>query len=77
MSSKAVQIVLDTETLRSADRAARLAKVNRSELFRRALAAYLEQIRVRGLEERHRAGYARHPERASEFGGFEGAWPEK
>jgi len=75
--SKAVQIMLDDETLRSADRAARAAKVNRSELFRRALAVYLEQVRIQQLEQRHRTGYLRHPERADEFGRFEGSWPEK
>lgn len=75
--SKAVQIVLDDKTLRAADRAARSARVNRSELFRRALAVYLDQIRIRQLEQRHRAGYAAHPERADEFAGFEVAWPEK
>jgi metal-responsive CopG/Arc/MetJ family transcriptional regulator len=77
MTTKAVQIVLDDKTLRVADREARRAKVNRSELFRRALAVYLEQIRMRELENRHRAGYAKHPERADEFGDFEGAWPER
>jgi predicted transcriptional regulator len=75
--SKAVQIMLDDETLRAADQAARKAKVNRSELFRRALALYLERARVQRLEDRHRAGYAKRPERADEFGGFEGAWPKK
>jgi len=77
MTTKAVQIVLDDKTLRVADREARRAKVNRSELFRRALAVYLEQIRMRELENRHRAGYAKHHERADEFGDFEGAWPER
>jgi len=77
MTTKAVQIVLDDKTLRVADREARRAKVNRSELFRRALAVYLEQIRMRELENRHRAGYVKHPERADEFGDFEGAWPER
>ena len=75
--SKAVQIMLDDATLRAADRAARTAKVNRSELFRRALALYLDRARVLVLEERHRAGYAKHPERADEFAGFEAMWPEK
>lgn len=75
--SKAVQIVLDDQTLRAADRAARDAKVNRSELFRRALAVYLEQQRIAAMEKRHRAGYAKHPERAAEFGAFEDAWPDE
>jgi len=57
MVAKAVQIMLNDETLRAADREARRAKVNRSELFRRALAVYVEQIRVRAL--RSRDGRAR------------------
>ena len=77
MVAKAVQIMLDDATLRAADREARRAKVNRSELFRRALAVYVEQIRARALEDRHRQGYLKQPEQPNEFGGFEGAWPEK
>jgi metal-responsive CopG/Arc/MetJ family transcriptional regulator len=75
--SKPVQIMLDDKTLRAADRAARNARVNRSELFRRALALYLERARIQKLEDRHRAGYEQHPERAEEFAGFEAAWPAK
>jgi len=77
VAAKAVQVMLDDATLRAADREARRAKINRSELFRRALAVYVEQIRVRALEGRHRQGYAKQPERPDEFGGFEAAWPGK
>lgn len=77
MATKAVQVILDGETLRAVDREARRAKVNRSELFRRALAVYMEQLQVRALEACHRAGYAKYPEQPDEFRGFEVVWPEK
>ncbi len=74
---KTVQLVLDEQTLRDADREARRAKVSRSELVRRAIRLYVELERTRALEAKHRAGYARHPERPDELGGFEESWPEK
>lgn len=74
---KIVQVVLDAATLRDADREARKAKVNRSELVRRAIRAYVARERERAEEARQRAGYQRHPERADEFGGFEGVWPDR
>jgi hypothetical protein len=74
---KIVQVVLDAVTLREADRGARRAKVSRSELVRRAIRAYVANERARAQEERQRAGYQRHPERADEFGGFEGSWPDR
>jgi metal-responsive CopG/Arc/MetJ family transcriptional regulator len=74
---RTIQVVVDAETLRAADREARRAKVNRSELFRRAVRSYLQRAHARALEDKHRAGYERHPETAAEFGGFEASWPEK
>ena len=74
---KVVQVVLDAATLRDADREARRAKVNRSELVRRAIRAYVARERARALEEKQRAGYERQPERADEFGGFEASWPDR
>jgi len=75
--AKAIQVVLDAATLKAADRAAKREQVNRSELFRRALRDYIGRARMRVLEEKHRAGYRKHPERADEFAGFEATWPEK
>jgi metal-responsive CopG/Arc/MetJ family transcriptional regulator len=74
---KTIQVVVDAETLRAADREARRAKVNRSELFRRAVRLYLQRARARVLEDKHRAGYERHPEGADEFGGVEAVWPQE
>jgi metal-responsive CopG/Arc/MetJ family transcriptional regulator len=74
---KTIQVVVDEETLRAADREAKRTKVNRSELFRRAVRSYLQRAHAQALEDRHRTGYERHPETAEEFGGFEGTWPEE
>ena len=75
---KAVQIVLDDRTLRTADREARRAKVNRSELFRRALSYYVSMQRERTLEEKHRTAYERHPVEPGEFDVWDRVigWPE-
>jgi len=75
---KTIQIVLDERTLATADREARRAKVNRSALFRRALALYVSVQRERALEAQHRAAYERHPVRPGEFDVWDRVlgWPE-
>jgi metal-responsive CopG/Arc/MetJ family transcriptional regulator len=76
---KTIQIVVDETTLRSADREARRARINRSALFRKALAYYLRRRRLIELEERHRRGYAAHPVEPGEFDVWDRvlAWPDK
>jgi metal-responsive CopG/Arc/MetJ family transcriptional regulator len=76
---KAVQVVFDEETLRIADRAARQAKVNRSELIREAVRLYAARKHEIELEAAHRRGYERTPVRAGEFDALTKgqAWPEK
>jgi metal-responsive CopG/Arc/MetJ family transcriptional regulator len=76
---KTIQIVLDEASLRAADRAAKRAKVNRSALFRTALAYYLERERIRDLEEQHRRGYENKPVAPDEFGVWDRivGWPER
>lgn len=72
-----IQIVLDEDLLAQADRAAADGAVNRSALFRRALRAYLRELRVRELERRDREGYEKRPDDG--FGGWESeaAWPDE
>jgi len=76
---KTIQIVLDESALRAADREARRAKLNRSALFRKALAYYLRRRRIIELEERQRRGYERAPVKPGEFDAWDKvlAWPEK
>lgn len=74
-----VQVVLEQELLRAADRAARRFKVNRSALIREALREHLKRIRIREKEQRDREGYRRFPETAEELELWEkaAAWPEE
>jgi metal-responsive CopG/Arc/MetJ family transcriptional regulator len=74
---KVVQVVLDERLLKAVDRQAKKARVNRSELVRRAVAEYLRAQRTKELEERHRDGYRRHP--PDEFAAWDRvtAWPDE
>jgi metal-responsive CopG/Arc/MetJ family transcriptional regulator len=74
-----IQVVLDAELLRAADRAARRARVNRSALVRRALREHLKRERVRELEARERRAYQEHPQDVKEVEGWAqvAAWPER
>ena len=69
-----VQVVLDADLLKAADRLAARMKLNRSALVREALRAYLRRER----EAADRAGHSRVPESASEMASWDGVatWPE-
>ncbi|HVP00479.1 MAG TPA: ribbon-helix-helix domain-containing protein [Bryobacteraceae bacterium] len=73
-----VQIVLDKKLLQATDRAARRTKRNRSALVRDALREHLRKLEIRALEERDRAGYAKHPPADTESTLWESqaVWPE-
>ena len=72
-----VQIVLDKQLLRAADRAAQQRKQNRSALVRDALREHLRRLEMKNREERDRAGYSRRPQTLDESGVWEAeaAWP--
>ena len=59
-----IQIVIDVKLLQAADCAARHAKLNRSELVRRALREHLEKLQTSEREERDRLGYRKQPMQA-------------
>ncbi len=61
-----IQIVLDSDLLRSADRAAKKLKTNRSALFREALRAHLKRLDLRQKEMQDREGYVRYPDSVDE-----------
>jgi metal-responsive CopG/Arc/MetJ family transcriptional regulator len=61
-SMETIQVVLDADLLKAADRAVRRLKTNRSALFREALRAHLKRIDVAEREKRDREGYARYPD---------------
>jgi metal-responsive CopG/Arc/MetJ family transcriptional regulator len=75
---KTVQMTLDEKLVETVDRAARKLGKSRSAFTREALREALDRARLRALEERHRAAYARKPVRRGEFGlwGAEQVWPE-
>lgn len=57
-----IQVVLEPELLKAADRAVRKLKTNRSALFRDAVRAYLASLAVGEREKRDRDGYTRYPD---------------
>jgi len=73
-----IQVVLDDELLRAANRAARRVRVNRSALIREALRRHLERMRTQELEHREREGYRKHPDTGEEalLWASVAAWPE-
>lgn len=73
-----IQVVLDAELLRAADRAARRMKTNRSALFREALRAHLRSLDIRARERRDRDGYMRYPDSLDEPALWDkvAEWPE-
>lgn len=73
-----IQVVLESELLRAADRAVRKLKTNRSALFRDALRSHLRQIDRTEREERDRQGYLRYPDSLDEPSVWDKVadWPE-
>jgi len=57
-----IQVVLEAELLKAADKAVRKLKTNRSALFREALREHLKRIESAEREKRDREGYERYPD---------------
>ena len=72
-----IQVVLDAKLLRTADRAARRAKLNRSALIRNALREHLRRLEIQELEERDRQGYQSSHAASDDLCGWESEaeWP--
>ena len=73
-----IQIVLEKELLKAADRAARLTKRNHSAV-REALREHLRRFEVHAQEERDREGYRRLRQAREESRAWEAeaAWPDE
>jgi metal-responsive CopG/Arc/MetJ family transcriptional regulator len=74
-----IQVVLESELLKAADRVVRRLKINRSALFRDALRAYLRRLDAREREARDREGYVRYPDSLEEPSAWDKVadWPEE
>ena len=74
-----IQVVLERELLREADRAVKKLKTNRSALFRQALRAYLKRLDLREREMRDREGYLRYPDSLDEPAAWDRVadWPDE
>lgn len=72
-----IQVVMEEGLLRSADRAARRFKLNRSALIRNALREHLKHLQYRELERHEREAYGRIPDDPTEFASWDAvaAWP--
>ena len=72
-----IQIVLEEDLLKAADREVKRLRTNRSKLFRTALREHLMRKAVNDKEAADRAGYLKTPE-GDEMAAFEKvmAWPE-
>ena len=57
-----IQVVLEADLLKAADKAVRKLKTNRSALFREALREHLKRIDAAEREKRDREGYERYPD---------------
>jgi metal-responsive CopG/Arc/MetJ family transcriptional regulator len=74
-----IQVVLEEDLLRAADRAVRKLKTNRSALFRDALREHLRDLDRKNREERDRQGYLRYPDSLDDAAAWEQVadWPEE
>jgi len=73
-----IQVVIDADLLQASDRAARKAKLNRSELVRIALREHLQKLQIMECEDRDRLGYEKQPsETAEPAWEAEAEWPRE
>ncbi len=76
---KTIQMTMDSELIARVDARVKRLGTTRSAFAREALRDALRRLDERELEERHVAGYLRHPVKADEFDGPEAdhAWGDE
>lgn len=74
-----IQVVLEADLLRAADRAVRKLKTNRSALLRDALREHLKRLELFEKERRDREGYILYPDSLDESAAWAKVadWPEE
>ncbi|MCX6350102.1 MAG: ribbon-helix-helix domain-containing protein [Candidatus Aureabacteria bacterium] len=76
---RTIQMTLDDELVSRVDRAVEDLHTSRSAFTREALRQAIRNLQTRGLEEKHRMGYARKPILKGEFAAWESeqAWGDE
>jgi metal-responsive CopG/Arc/MetJ family transcriptional regulator len=76
---KPIQVLIDEPLLRRLDADAEVKEVGRSEVMRRAVAAYLRRSGARRISEAYRKAYGQSGGLGDEWAGWEdeGVWPAK
>jgi metal-responsive CopG/Arc/MetJ family transcriptional regulator len=69
---KTIRVVVGAKLLRDCDRAAKKAKLNRSELVPLALREHLQRVQILEAEQRDQRGYEKLPQSTEET-----AWEEE
>lgn len=64
---KTIQMTLDEELLDRVDKLIQELDMTRSAFIRESLRYYLDKVRIKKLEKKHRDGYLRQPVAANEF----------
>ncbi len=73
---KTIQMTLDEELLNRVDKVIQELNTTRSAFVRESLQYYLEKLRIKKLEQKHREGYLKQPVTEGEFDVWENeqAW---
>jgi metal-responsive CopG/Arc/MetJ family transcriptional regulator len=76
---KPIQVLIDEPLLRRLDADEEVRQLGRSEVLRRAAAAYLKRSRARRIAEAYRKAYGDGSSLGPEWAGWEdeGTWPAK
>jgi len=64
---KTIQMTLDEDLLNRVDKAIQELNTTRSALIRESVQYYLERLRIKKLEKKHRDGYLKQPVATEEF----------
>ena len=75
--SKTIQTTIDEPCYQQIDEAISRLKISRAAFVRQALQQALRRLQIRLLEEKHAAGYARHPVSEGEFDYHPFHWTHK
>ena len=76
---KPIQLLIDERLLERLDADEEVRRLGRSEVLRRAAAAYLRSARSRRIEQQYQRAYGKGAGLGAEFAGWEdeGEWPGK